>query len=85
MGGSSCGPGAHLIHLWPPQFAFSDHHLGNLGPHSGPALLLPCPGSCLDLLLSPLLPSPQPAGPAHSHALHQCCPAAVDTEVGESS
>lgn len=39
MGGSSCGPGAHLIHLWPPQFAFSDHHLGNLGPHSGPALV----------------------------------------------
>lgn len=39
MGGSSRGPGAHPIHLWSPCFAFSDNHLGNLGPHSGPALV----------------------------------------------
>lgn len=39
MGGSSCGPGAHLVHLWPPHSAFSDHHPGDLGTHSGAALV----------------------------------------------
>lgn len=39
MGGSRCGPGAHLVHLWPPHFAFSGHHPWDLGPHSGPALV----------------------------------------------
>lgn len=39
MGSSSCGPGAHLVHLWPPHFAFSGHHPWDLGPHSGPALV----------------------------------------------
>lgn len=42
--------------------------------------LLPRPGPSLDLLLPPVLPSTQPAGPAHSHAFHQCGPAAADTE-----
>lgn len=39
MGGGSCGPGAHPVHLWPPHFALSDHHPWDLGPHSGPALV----------------------------------------------
>ena len=39
MGGSSCGPRAHLVHLWPPHFAFSGHHPWDLGAHSGPALV----------------------------------------------
>lgn len=39
MGGSSCGPGAYLVHLWPPHFAFSDHHPWDLGPHPSPALV----------------------------------------------
>lgn len=39
MGSSSCGPGAHLVHLWPPHFAFSGHHPWDLGPHSVPALV----------------------------------------------
>uniref|UniRef100_A0A2K5XZ72 Leukocyte receptor cluster member 4 n=1 Tax=Mandrillus leucophaeus TaxID=9568 RepID=A0A2K5XZ72_MANLE len=42
MGGSCCGPGAHPVHLWPPHFAFSDHHPWDLGPHSGPALVRIC-------------------------------------------
>ena len=39
MGGGSRGPGAHLVHLWPPHFAFSGHHPWDLGAHSGPALV----------------------------------------------
>lgn len=39
MGIRSCGPGAHPVHLWPPHFAFSDHHPWDLGAHSGPALV----------------------------------------------
>lgn len=42
--------------------------------------LLPRPGPRLDLLLPAFLPSAQPAGPAHSHALHQRRPTAADTE-----
>lgn len=42
--------------------------------------LLPRPGPRLDLLLPAFLPRAQPAGPAHSHALHQRRPTAADTE-----
>nr|XP_023506130.1 lysophospholipid acyltransferase 7 isoform X2 [Equus caballus]XP_023506131.1 lysophospholipid acyltransferase 7 isoform X2 [Equus caballus]XP_023506132.1 lysophospholipid acyltransferase 7 isoform X2 [Equus caballus]XP_023506133.1 lysophospholipid acyltransferase 7 isoform X2 [Equus caballus]XP_023506134.1 lysophospholipid acyltransferase 7 isoform X2 [Equus caballus] len=52
MGGSSRGPGAHLVHLWPPHFAFSDHHPWDLGSHSGPALLVSLASEVQDLHLA---------------------------------
>uniref|UniRef100_A0A2K6BQR9 Leukocyte receptor cluster member 4 n=1 Tax=Macaca nemestrina TaxID=9545 RepID=A0A2K6BQR9_MACNE len=52
MGGSCCGPGAHPVHLWPPHFAFSDHHPWDLGPHSGPALLVSLASEVQDLHLA---------------------------------
>ncbi|XP_006897358.1 PREDICTED: lysophospholipid acyltransferase 7 isoform X2 [Elephantulus edwardii] len=49
MGGRRGGPGDHPVHLWPPHFAFPDHRPGDLGPHSGPAMLVSLASDVQDL------------------------------------
>lgn len=39
MGGSGRGPGPHALHLRPPHSALARHRPGDLGPHSGAALV----------------------------------------------
>ncbi|XP_030742108.1 lysophospholipid acyltransferase 7 isoform X2 [Echinops telfairi] len=52
MGGSGCGPGAHLVHLRTSQLAFFGHHPRDLGPYSGPTLLVSLASEVQDLHLA---------------------------------
>lgn len=71
------GGGGSVARIWGrPRRGLCTQH-GSLLPLPQ---LLPRPRPRLDLLLPPVLPCAQPARPAHSHALHQCRPAAAHPE-----